>query len=297
MGIADAEETDPCIAAESRLHRGINPKTKLALIILLVALIVFILIAGVIALIVTFAKSSKTISECTDLRRDGETRNGIYSVAIDGVEPFNVYCDMQTDNGGWTVIQRRTNGELLFWNKKWHDYKQGFGTDLTNEFWLGLDKIHKLSAVDDDGKLRTTLRIDLWGDRCRDKYCSGHLNEHWWGEWDFSVADESERYRLKISVAKAGNLTEHTIYDVFYYMNNDQPFSTVEVDNAKAGFNCAEFRRFGGWWHKDCSHVALNGEYSENQGGARGFFWFYRHSSPTYNINPARSEMKIRRNN
>lgn len=106
MGIADAEETDPCIAAEARLQRGIHPKAKLAVILLLVALIFFILIAAVAALFVLFAKPSKTIGECKDLLRDGETRDGIYTITVDGMQPFNVFCDMETDHGGWTVIQR-----------------------------------------------------------------------------------------------------------------------------------------------------------------------------------------------
>ena len=52
---------------------------------------------------------------------------------------------MDTDGGGWTVIQRRRDATTNFDNKGWQSYKQGFG-DKTNNFWLGLDAIHKLTA-------------------------------------------------------------------------------------------------------------------------------------------------------
>ena len=41
------------------------------------------------------------------------------------------------------MIQRRNDGSVNF-NRSWADYEKGFG-NLNGEFWLGNDKIHKLT--------------------------------------------------------------------------------------------------------------------------------------------------------
>ena len=51
-------------------------------------------------------------------------------------------CDMETDGGGWLVIQKRINGSVDFY-RNWTDYVYGFG-DLEGEFWYGLENIHAL---------------------------------------------------------------------------------------------------------------------------------------------------------
>ena len=67
---------------------------------------------------------------------------------------FQVYCDQKTAGGGWAVFQKRQDGSVSFY-RAWNDYKKGFG-DLKGEFWLGLDKIHRLTR-----QTKNKLRVDL----------------------------------------------------------------------------------------------------------------------------------------
>ena len=93
-------------------------------------------------------------TDCSDLWKSGETQSGVYSIDPDGKGSFDVYCDMRTDGGGWTVFQRRQDGSVNFY-RGWNDYKSGFG-QLTAEFWLGNDKIHRLTA-----SRASSLRVKL----------------------------------------------------------------------------------------------------------------------------------------
>ncbi|NXO66380.1 FCN2 protein, partial [Phainopepla nitens] len=93
--------------------------------------------------------------DCASIYYNGLRRSGIYSIlpSVRGV-PIEVLCEMDTEGGGWTVIQRRQDGSVDF-NRTWNEYKEGFG-DLNGEFWLGNDNIHRMTSQGD-----YSLRIDL----------------------------------------------------------------------------------------------------------------------------------------
>ena len=109
-------------------------------------------------------------------------QDGVYTIDPDSLGSFKVRCDMTTHGGGWTVFQRRQDGSEDFY-RGWSDYKAGFG-DLNGEFWLGLDKIHRLTKSGQD-----VLRVDLMDFNYAQRYAE-------YGT--FSVADESDKYRLNI---------------------------------------------------------------------------------------------------
>ena len=67
----------------------------------------------------------------------------MYTIKPDNLPAFDVFCDQTAEDGGWTVFQKRLDGSVDFY-RYWNDYKSGFG-DLTSEFWMGLDKIHRLT--------------------------------------------------------------------------------------------------------------------------------------------------------
>ena len=122
-----------------------------------------------------------TSTSCASLYQSGKTNDGVYRINPDGLGAFSVWCDMQ--NGGvWTVFQRRKDGRENF-SGDWSDYKAGFG-NMYGEFWLGLDKIHRLSKSG-----QTVLRIDLVDFEDATAYAEYK---------SFSVASETESYKINI---------------------------------------------------------------------------------------------------
>ena len=89
---------------------------------------------------------------------------------------------MTTSGGGWTVFQRRLDGSVDF-NRRWQDYKNGFG-DVSSEFWLGLDKIHRLTTV-----TQNKIRIDMEDTSGNTKYAEYDL---------FAVTSEQQKYQLSL---------------------------------------------------------------------------------------------------
>ncbi|KAG7999715.1 Fibrinogen C domain-containing protein 1 [Nibea albiflora] len=108
--------------------------------------------------------------DCSDVMASGRTQDGVYSVfpTHDPVG-FMVYCDMMTDGGGWTVIQRREDGSVNFF-RGWAAYRDGFGK-TTGEHWLG-DSLLKHS-----GMQFTTKDRDL--DQSENN-CAAYYQGAWW---------------------------------------------------------------------------------------------------------------------
>ena len=114
----------------------------------------------------------------------------MYGIKPDNLPAFDVFCDQTTAGGGWTVFQKRIDGSVNFY-LNWSDYKHGFG-DLNSEFWLGNDKIHRLTS--DGNKKR--LRVDLEDFEGNTAYA----------EYDmFGVMSENDKYKLKLG-SYSGNL-------------------------------------------------------------------------------------------
>ena len=121
---------------------------------------------------------------CAEVYKSGDKISGVYKIDPDGLGEFEVFCDQTTAGGGWTVFQKRYNGTVDFF-RAWDDYKQGFG-NLNGEFWLGLEKIHRLTARSSN-KLRVDLE-DFYGKTAFAEYGS------------FSVASERAKYLLGLRV-------------------------------------------------------------------------------------------------
>ena len=81
---------------------------------------------------------------------------------------------METDGGGWTVIQRR-NASLGRVNfvRDWKNYENGFG-DLDGEYWIGLNNIYELT-----NQQRMKLRMTVWNDTSNSYMGLSFLSDLW----------------------------------------------------------------------------------------------------------------------
>ena len=62
--------------------------------------------------------------------------SGVYKLNKGTFNSADVYCDMNTTTGGWTVIQRNKKDSLVNFNKNWIDYEKGLESSTQN-FGMG----------------------------------------------------------------------------------------------------------------------------------------------------------------
>ena len=127
------------------------------------------------------ADSSTVKKNCAELYKSGDRISGVYTIDPDGAGAFDVFCDQTTAGGGWTMLQKRLDGSVNFY-RDWNDYKHGF-SNLNGEFWLGLDKIHRLT------KTKSRLRVDLEDTAGKTAYAEYHM---------FAVTSERAKYQLSL---------------------------------------------------------------------------------------------------
>ncbi|XP_025029806.1 tenascin-X [Python bivittatus] len=188
--------------------------------------------------------------DCSEEIQNGPGPSRATTIYLGGNQehPLQVFCDMETDGGGWIVFQRRMNGETDFW-RDWRDYALGFG-NLTREFWLGNDALHQLTSSGD-----YELRVDLRAG-----------NESVYATYQsFRVDPPADYYRLHLGSYHG------TAGDAFSY-HSGSVFSTRDRDPNRVLIPCAISYR-GAWWYRNCHYTNLNGLYFNNR-DHQGVNWF-----------------------
>ncbi|GAB1287033.1 Angiopoietin-4 [Apodemus speciosus] len=220
--------------------------------------------------------------DCAEIKRSGVNTSGVYTIhganmakplklTLTTLTPCWVFCDMETNGGGWTLIQHRKDGSVDF-QRTWEEYKEGFG-NVAREHWLGNEAVHRLTS-----RTAYLLRVELqdWeGRQTSVQYENFQLgSERQW--YSFSVNDSSSSAGRKNSLAPQGT-----------------KFSTKDMDNDNCMCKCAQMLS-GGWWFDACGLSNLNGIYypvHEHLHKINGIRWHY-FRGPSYSLHGSRMMLR-----
>ncbi|ELK35529.1 Angiopoietin-4 [Myotis davidii] len=212
--------------------------------------------------------AERVFQDCAEIQSFGANTSGIYTIHVANMtEPRKVFCDMEANGGGWTLIQRRANGSVNF-QRNWKDYKQGFG-DLAGEHWLGNELVHHLTS-----RAAYSLRVELQDWEGNEAYAQYER---------FQLGSEGQLYRLSLSgySGSAGPQSSLAL--------EGTNFSTRDADNDNCLCKCAQMLS-GGWWFDACGLSNLNGIYypaGRHLRKLNGIRWHY-FQGPSYSLRATR---------
>ncbi|XP_052020332.1 tenascin-X isoform X38 [Apodemus sylvaticus] len=208
--------------------------------------------------------------DCGEELQNGASASKTTTIFLNGnrERPLDVFCDMETDGGGWLVFQRRMDGQTDFW-RDWEEYAHGFG-NISREFWLGNEALHSLTQAGD-----YSMRVDLRAGK-----------EAVFAQYDFFRVDSAkENYRLHLEGYHG------TAGDSMSY-HSGSVFSARDRDPNNLLISCAVSYR-GAWWYRNCHYANLNGLYGSTV-DHQGVSWYHWKG---FEFSVPFTEMKLRPRN
>ncbi|KAJ7998788.1 hypothetical protein DPEC_G00208560 [Dallia pectoralis] len=202
--------------------------------------------------------------DCAEAYKAGHNISGVYNIYISNMtDSTQVFCDMETSGGGWTLFQRRFNGNVDF-QRTWKEYKLGFG-DPAGEHWLGNEQVFQITSQN-----QYALRVELRDWEGNTPY--SHYDQ-------FQLDGEKQQYRLFLR-DYSGTAGEQSSLE-----SHGTSFSTRDADNDNCLCKCA-LMLTGGWWFDACGLSNLNGIYynvGHNIRKLNGIKW-HHFRGPSYSL-------------
>ncbi|XP_052786359.1 fibrinogen C domain-containing protein 1-like [Mya arenaria] len=188
--------------------------------------------------------------DCTEIKQaHPQLPSAVYTITTWHTNRrVDVFCDMDTEGGGWTVFQRRFDGSVDFY-RNFYQYTNGFGL-ASHEHWLGLRTIQEMIS-----KTSHELRIDVEdfdGSSGYDVYSNFRLQGT---GYTFYVDNRTRSFNMTDDTQQLSAKHHNTPYG--------QKFTTYDNDHDQSRFdNCAQWAH-GAWWYDSCWSANLNGAYEQ----------------------------------
>jgi ficolin len=162
--------------------------------------------------------------------------NGVYTLYIGRITKQSLYCNMQI--GGGMVFARRAVGQLSF-DRGIYDYSNGFGDPSQIEYFLGLEKLYRLTTK------YNQLRIIMKVRKTQATYTAIYNG--------FRVGPASSNYQLTVGAYQVGGSNAPDQLSMY----NGRGFSTTDRKVDSNPTSCAAAYR-GAFWHATCQDIAHN---------------------------------------
>jgi len=177
------------------------------------------------------------------LQNNPAAADGVYTIDPDGSgtnAPFNCFCDMTTDGGGWTLVLLNNMGVTGCPRPYWNDVVNS--VNLIGSLSSDITSFDLFLGVRNWNLLGTVARLDMGTS-------PSSLSHR--AYYNFSL-NEGNFYALMMSSESITINTEGTASPGMYTYHNGRPLTTRDADHDSFGSNCSNNSGQSAWWYGAC---------------------------------------------